>query len=115
MRPPIPVVETIPPVTAKPKAWVSLSKSAQVAPPCAVARRRGGSTVTVFISERSMTTPPSVVENPAMLCPPPRTATVSPWLRANSTAFITSAVPAQRMINAGCLSWAAFQTARAPS
>ena len=66
---PIPVVEMIPPVTARPKACVSLSKSAQVAPPCAVARRCCGSTVTVFMSDRSMTTPPSLLENPAMLCP----------------------------------------------
>ena len=50
-----------------------------------------------------MTTPPSTVENPAMLCEPPRTATSRPWLRANPTALITSAVPAQRMIIAGML------------
>jgi hypothetical protein len=67
------------------------------------------------IGDRSMTTPPSTVENPAMLCLPPRTATGSPSLRANSTARITSAVPAQRMISAGCRSWAAFQIARASS
>jgi hypothetical protein len=66
-----------------------------------------------FIGEVSMTTPPSQVENPAMLWAPPRTATRRPSLRANSTARITSAVPAQRMISAGRRSWAAFQTARA--
>lgn len=48
-----------------------------------------------------------------MLGAPPRTATSSPSVRANSTARITSAVPAQRMTNAGCRSWAPFQTARA--
>jgi len=41
------------------------------------------------------------LEKPAMLCAPPRTAISSPWLRANSTARNTSAVPAQRMIRAG--------------
>jgi hypothetical protein len=45
-----------------------------------------------FIGEVSMTTPPSQVEKPAMVCAPPRTATGSPSLRANSTARITSAV-----------------------
>ena len=40
VKPPSPVVETRPPVTASPNAWVSWSKSAQVAPPCATARRR---------------------------------------------------------------------------
>ena len=65
------------------------------------------------IGEVSMTTPPSEVENPAMLCAPPRTATCSPSLRANSTARTTSDTPAQRMISAGCRSWAAFHTSRA--
>jgi hypothetical protein len=36
-------------------------------------------------------------------------------LRANSMALITSAAPVHRMIRAGCLSCAAFQTARASS
>jgi hypothetical protein len=66
-----------------------------------------------FIGEVSMTTPPSEVENPATLWAPPRTATGSPSLRANCTARMTSAVPAQRMISAGRRSCAAFHTARA--
>ena len=109
----MPVLDTRPPVTARPNAWVSWSKSDQVSPGWATARRPAGSTRMPFIGEVSMTTPPSQVENPAMLWAPPRTATWSPSLRANSTARITSAVPAQRMISAGRRSWAAFQIARA--
>jgi hypothetical protein len=109
----MPVLDTRPPVTASPNAWVSWSNSDQVSPGWATARRLAGSTQIPFIGEVSMTTPPSLVENPAMLCAPPRTATSSPSLRANSTARTTSAVPAQRMIRAGCRSWAPFQTERA--
>ena len=45
-----------------------------------------------------------------MLWAPPRTATCSPWLVANSTALMTSAVPSHRMMKAGRLSWLAFQS-----
>src|SRR5207253_2196950 len=45
-----------------------------VTPPPARARRLSGSTSTVFMRERSRTNPPSHVENPAKLYPPPRTA-----------------------------------------
>ena len=48
-----------------------------------------------------MTMPSSQVENPATLCPPPRTAIVRSLLRAKPTAAITSAAPAQRTISAG--------------
>ena len=109
----MPVLDTRPPVTARPNAWVSWSKADQVSPGWATARRPAGSTRMPCIGEVSMTIPPSLVENPAMLWAPPRTATSRPSLRANSTARMTSAVPAQRMISAGCRSWAAFQTARA--
>jgi len=113
VNPAMPVPDTRPPVTARPKAWVSWSNADHVRPGWATARRLVGSTRMPVIGEVSMTTPPSQVENPATLCPPPRTATLSPSLRANSTARTTSAVPAQRMTSAGCRSWAAFQTARA--
>jgi len=39
VNPPRPVLDTKPPVTPRPKACVSWSKSSQVAPPCATARR----------------------------------------------------------------------------
>ncbi len=60
-----------------------------------------------------MTMPPSTLEKPGMLCPPPRTATVSSSLRANSSARMTSDTPAQRAISAGQRSCAPFQIARA--
>ena len=113
VNPAMPVLDTRPPVTARPNACVSWSNSAQVSPACATARRAIGSTRMPFIGEMSMTTPPSQVENPAMLCAPLRTASWSPSLRANCTARMTSAVPAQRMISAGRRSWAAFHTTRA--
>jgi hypothetical protein len=115
VKPAMPVLDTRPPVTAKPNAWVSWSSSDQVTPGWATARRPAGSTRIPFIGEVSMTTPPSQVENPAMLWAPPRTASWSPWLRANSTARTTSAEPVQRMISAGRRSCAAFQTPRACS
>ena len=57
-----------------------------------------------FIGERSMTSPSSQVPSPPPLCPPPRTARVSPCSRAKLTAAITSATSAQRAIRPGCLS-----------
>ncbi len=52
---------------------------------------------------------------PAMLCPPPRTARVSPFSLAKFTACTTSLVPAHRTMSAGCLSIIAFHILRAPS
>ena len=49
-------------------AWL---KSPHVAPPPARAVRLVRSTNTLFISERSRTTPPSHVPNPGTLWPPP--------------------------------------------
>ena len=113
VNPPIPVEETRPPVVARPCAWVSWSNCRQVAPPCASARRLRGSTRTAAIAERSSTTPPSQVENPATLCAPPRIATGSPSLQANWTPLMTSATPEQRRTSAGCMSIAPFQILRA--
>ena len=115
VKPAIPVLDTRPPVTARPNACVSWSKPFQVRPPWALAVLRTGSTTTPCIGERSMTIPSSTVENPAIEWAPPRTAMVKPWLRANRTAAITSAVPAQRTIRAGRRSCMPFQTDRAAS
>jgi hypothetical protein len=115
VRPPTPVVEISPPVVARACAWVAASTSAHVAPPCARATRRVGSTSTRLIPERSITSPPSQTERPAALWPPPRTATGSPWARAKTTAFRTSSVLAQRAIAAGQRSIIPFHTRRASS
>ena len=113
--PPMPVIETVPPGVASPNACVSWSRSPRCAPPSARAVRVSGSTRTLRIRERSITRPPSTTALPAALCPPPRTATCSPFSRAKFTQAITSATPAQRAISAGCLSAIAFQTRRAVS
>lgn len=62
-----------------------------------------------------MTIPPSHTECPAMLCPPPRTATSRPLLRAKLTAATTSGVLVQRAISAGRRSMVPFQMRRASS
>ena len=48
--------------------------------------------------------PPSIVEKPGMLWPPPFTAISRPALRANRTAAITSDAPAQRTTRSGLAS-----------
>jgi len=63
----------------------------------------------------SMTTPSSQTAVPAMLCPPPRTESSSPWLRANRIACGTSSASPQRTISAGRRSIIAFHTLRAAS
>ncbi len=67
------------------------------------------------MGERSITIPPSQVENPATLWPPPRTATTSRCSRANRIAAITSSTDVQRTIIAGRRSAIAFHTIRARS
>ena len=101
VSPAIPVVEKRPPVTARPNACVSASKSPQVAPASARTVRASGSTRIERIGERSITMPSSQVEWPGAEWPPPRTATGSDVSRAKRTAAITSAGPAQRAISAG--------------
>ena len=49
----MPVVETTPPVLARPKAWVSRLYSPQVRPASARAMRFTGSTLTLFIGDSS--------------------------------------------------------------
>ena len=78
-------------------------------------RRASGSTWMPFISQRSITIPPSQTERPGKLWPPPRTATRRPVARANRTAAMTSATPAQRAISAGRRSIDPFQTRRCSS
>ena len=48
VSPPTPVVEMMPPVVARPWAWVASLNAPQVAPPCARAVRRAGSTSTLL-------------------------------------------------------------------
>ena len=86
-----------------------------MAPPSIVARRRAASTCAAFIRDRSITSPSSQMALPAMLCPPPRTASSSPLSRAKLTARTTSGVAAQRAMTAGRLSIIAFQIFRASS
>ena len=60
--------------------------------------------------------PPSQVENPATLWPPPRTAMVRSLLRAKPIAAATSAAPVHLTMSAGCRpSCAPFQTRAASS
>src|SRR6266536_1077725 len=114
-NPPTPVLDTRPPVVASPCGCVAASKSFHLVPPPATARSASTSTWTEFMSARSITMPSSHVENPAMLCAPPRTAIGSPSLRAKRTVRTTSCVFFGRTTSAGCLSIAWFQTRRAVS
>jgi hypothetical protein len=86
VNPAIPVVELIPVGSASANACVSLSTSARVAPGPTDAVWVGGSTLTIFIGLRSINRPPSPTALPAMLWPPPRTATVRSCSFANRTA-----------------------------
>src|SRR5262245_56534255 len=115
LRPPTPVWPTMPPVVARPCAWVSWSTSPHRAPPWTWAMRPAGSTVTARIADRSITIPSSHVAVPATLWPPPRTAISRSRWRAKRTAAATSAVPRQRATNRGRRSMVAFHTTRASS
>ena len=115
VRPATPVVELMPVGVARPNFCASLSKSASVAPGSTRAVREAGSTWTDFISERSISRPPSQTALPAMLWPPPRTASRSFASRANLTVLTTSAALIQRATTAGRRSIIAFQIVRAAS
>ncbi len=82
VSPPTPVVEMMPPVVARPCGWVASLKAPHVAPPCARAVLRAGSTSTCCMPLRSITTASSPVPKPGTLCEPPRIATSSPFSRA---------------------------------
>src|SRR3954470_10560717 len=114
-RPAMPVVENPPPDTASPKACVSRSNSPHVRPASARTVRLSTSTRMPFIADRSITRPSSQLPWPFAEWPPQRTATSMAFARANSTAWITSATPAQRAIAAGRRSNIPFQTLRASS
>jgi hypothetical protein len=62
VSPATPVVDTSPPVVARPNACVSWSKLFHVTPASTRATRRAGSTRMPCIGERSMTRPPSTLE-----------------------------------------------------
>ena len=62
-----------------------------------------------------MIIPPSIVDRPAIECPPPRTATGRLCSRAKFTAWTTSAVPVQETVTAGCLLCIALNTGRTPA
>src|SRR4051812_47196056 len=70
-----------PPVVASPCCCVAASKSIHFVPPPATARCFFASTSTVFIADRSITTPSSHVEKPAMLCAPPAYSDRQPLAR----------------------------------
>ena len=91
VRPVTPVVETIPPVIARPKACAAWLRSPQVAPAPTRAVLFLGSTRTVRIGDMSITRPPSLVPNPGALCPPSRMERSSPLSRAKLTPAMTSA------------------------
>jgi hypothetical protein len=91
---------------------VAWSTSPSSAPPSTRAIFFAGSTCTPRINDRSISSPPSHTALPAMLWPPPRTATSSPCCLANFTHSTTSSVDRQRAISAGLRSIMAFQIAR---
>ena len=111
----MPVVETAPPVTARPWAPAAALSSSHVAPPWAVTVARSGSTAMSRMSARLIISPPSVTARPATLCPPPRTETSSPASRAKASAATTSAAVRARTITAGRRSTRPLWTARASS
>ena len=90
VRPAIPVVELMPTGVARPWACVARSTSASVAPGPTRAMRAAESTSTAFMADRSIIKPPSQTAFPAMLCPPPRTATSRSCAAARRTASVTS-------------------------
>ncbi len=108
----MPVVELMPVGVDRPKACVSRSKSDSSAPGSTRASLAVGSTRTDFIAARSIISPPSQAALPAMLWPPPLTASSSWCSRAKRTAWTTSAAPAARTIAAGRRSIMPFHRVR---
>ena len=109
----MPTSEAMPIVVASPWVCVWRSNSPNVSPGWARAVRLSGSTRMPFICERSIIKPPSHTQLPAMLWPPPRTATASSCSRAKRTLRTTSLASAHRAIRAGRLSISRFQIMRA--
>jgi hypothetical protein len=73
VSPPTPVWFTVPPTVASPYLAASMSTSSQSVPPSATMVLASGSTVTLRILERSMTSPSSIEAAPDVEWPPPRT------------------------------------------
>jgi len=115
VRPATPILGSCPPGTANPNLCVSWSMSPQVAPASTRAVAASGSTRTPFIRERSIISPSSQTALPETWCPPPFTDNGRSFIRATSTAAITSAAPDARRIPVGSRSILAFQTCRASS
>ena len=115
VRPPTPVLETMPPVVASPWAMVASFIMAQVAPPPALAVRFAGSTSMRVRPDRSTTIASSAVPKPGTLCPPPRTATSRPVATACDTAACTSSALAQPTMASGLASIMKLYTCRASS
>ena len=65
VNPVTPVVDTRPPVVARPYCWVAASSSPQVTPAPTRACRAAGSTSIIFIGRTSITMPSSFVDIPA--------------------------------------------------
>ncbi len=86
VRPPRPTSPVSPNGVARPWAAAAVVYSPAVVPPWAVPVRRNGSMSTARIARRSISRPPSVVEWPATLWPPPRTAMSRPSSRPATTA-----------------------------
>ena len=101
VKPDTPVLDTRPPVTARPCSCVAASSSPQTTPGCTHAIRRTGSTWIAFSGPRSITMPPSLVAKPGAACAPPRTEISIPCSRACRSAAATSATDSQRAISAG--------------
>ena len=104
VRPEMPVVEMIPPVVARPKAWVAWLKSPQVAPGVGAGRLvpridAHGAHLRHVDDQAAVVRPES---GPAV--PPPRTERSSPCSRAKFTAAMTSATCSAFTMPSGRLS-----------
>src|SRR5215218_10345093 len=114
VRPATPVVDTRPPVVARPCSWVARSSCAQVAPPPTRATRRVVSTSTASRPRTSMTTP-SHRHTPVTEWPPARTDTSRPRSRAKPSASATSSGEAARATYRGRRSTIALKSVQASS
>src|SRR5438876_5672103 len=115
VSPATPVCPTTPTGHASPYSCAARSSCSRRAPPWTRAVRFAGSISTARMPERSMTTPPSHVEKPATLWPPPRTAMTRSCSRAKRTAVTTSTTRVHRAMSVGWRSAIAFQTTRLES
>ena len=115
VMPPMPTEPVSPKPVASPWAAAAVEYAAAVIPVCAHAVRPATSMSIARMSERSSTTPPSVVPWPAPLWPPLRTASSTPVSRARLTTRATSRSSTTRTMAPGCRSKPPGNTARARS